>query len=488
MYEDPVSPVQQLYLHDVKETSQHASDLVGGGFDDNSLQKEDKQFLKMYEELVQWYQVHRTSYVPFRVFDNPTLGWWSRKMRSAWRKGLLTEKQKARLSMVAFDPKPNQLDCKWHDNYHKLREWKQLKGHLDLAPDYKDPDRPDFEEAGRWLHRQKELYVEQRLLRWKVRMLRSLGVKLTRPKGPPRHNLHPLLQGLDPVTYRRLAARNPAVTAEGRRQFKKYATQAEETMVADPAALQEAPKSPTDRSARSPRPSLAPSSVSPNPHQPEFGVKELDVRQCDFFQMLRRLKNWRDRYDSTLVPLGVFDNALLAEWVRGIRRAAKRPGILPAWQVAELERLRFEWEPNVEEAKWYANFHHLRRWKARYGHVDIPQDYQDPEEPAWVEVARWVPLQVQTRLKGRLPREKLRLLKRLGLHFPKRPVPAPPLSTSYDPDEEMQKVRYLGPHVQTGHPLFTSEPLKNKKLKKLKPAKDKNHGSRLVLDGAKTDA
>ena len=94
-----------------------------------------------------------------------------------------------------------------------------------------------------------------------------------------------------------------------------------------------------------------------------------------FEAMCLRLGAWRARFGTAHVPRRCFDAAELGAWVRYLRRRAARSrrcgrggdgGALELWKVERLNILGFCWVVSREDAKWYANLHHLRHFKAMH--------------------------------------------------------------------------------------------------------------------------
>lgn len=105
--------------------------------------------------------------------------------------------QQHALEELHIDWKVDVIAAKWHSNFHAAREFKEAHGgdacDIDtmLTPEYHNEERAEWVEASRWLQRQRELYMKQKLTSQKVTMLKQvLGVKLTRPYGPKRKHRH----------------------------------------------------------------------------------------------------------------------------------------------------------------------------------------------------------------------------------------------------------------------------------------------------------
>jgi len=136
------------------------------------------------------------TYVPKDCFDCEDLGYVSSQVRKAYKRKSLPAPWVHKLQEIDFNFKINNLDAKWHHNFHILRRYKYTTGSLDLPANYTDPNDPKLVECARWLQRQHALYRKQKLQPIRVKMLRNLGLKLRRPYSPKRQNRHPIL--LDP--------------------------------------------------------------------------------------------------------------------------------------------------------------------------------------------------------------------------------------------------------------------------------------------------
>ena len=86
-------------------------------------------------------------------------------------------------------------------------------------------------------------------------------------------------------------------------------------------------------------------------------------------------------------------------------------GLLPSisstftWHVSWWQQL---------DARWYSLFHHVRRYKEKFGTADIPENYHNINEPNWTIAARWLVRQHKLYFKQKLSPHKVKLLKGLG--------------------------------------------------------------------------
>jgi hypothetical protein len=134
--------------------------------------------------------------------------------------------------------------------------------------------------------------------------------------------------------------------------------------------------------------------------------------------MCAALSQWKARYYTTVVPRTVTEVRELAEWCSAVRRFYRK-GALPSWAVAKLEAQGMEWKVDVVTAKWHANFHAVRRFKAAHGGeacdvcAALPAEYSNNERPDWVEAARWLDRQRELYKKQKLTNARVRMLKEI---------------------------------------------------------------------------
>jgi len=151
--------------------------------------QEDQLLEDFVADIKTFHAAHLHTYVPRDCFDNEDLGFFSAKVRKAFKEDTLPEEWVRRLRQVNFTFSLHQLEAKWHHNYHTLRRFKhQSGGDVEIPANYTNPDEPKFVECSRWLQRQRVLYKKQSLHPYRVKMLRKLGVKLYRQHAPKRKN------------------------------------------------------------------------------------------------------------------------------------------------------------------------------------------------------------------------------------------------------------------------------------------------------------
>jgi hypothetical protein len=199
----------------------------------------------MYAQLSIWRATYRTTIVPRNAHDAGDLGDWVAAIRRLHRKDTLPFWAIEKLNELDMNWKVDVLTAKWHANFHTTREFKEVHGgdecDLDTAlpADYgsrrkkkKDDKegqdqeevesieenvvvaRADFIEAARWLERQRELFLKEKLTDYRVWALkRLLEIRLRREYAPRRKNMHPSLLKQN-AAFKKLVAKDEAKAAK----------------------------------------------------------------------------------------------------------------------------------------------------------------------------------------------------------------------------------------------------------------------------------
>ena len=119
------------------------------------------------------------------------------------------------------------------------------------------------------------------------------------------------------------------------------------------------------------------------------------------------LSRFKAQHGHCNVPVEFPDNPSLGNWLNN-QRSLQRGGELSLDRVKRLERLGVTWKP--VEAAWEQRFGELVQFKARQGHLNIPQDY--PENP---QLGMWLSSLRQFKKRGKLSRERIDRLEGLGV-------------------------------------------------------------------------
>lgn len=154
----------------------------------------------------------------------------------------------------------------------------------------------------------------------------------------------------------------------------------------------------------------------------------------DFEIMMKQLDEWKENFYTCHVPRRVHDAHVLGEWVHRLRRKYRKK-LLDEEQIRRLNDIGFEWKVHQQDARLYSLYHHLRRYKAKHQTVEFPENYDDPNEPNWVEASRWMERQHKLFFKQKLSPHRVQMLKDLGvpLDRPYGPLQINPMIQEVDP-------------------------------------------------------
>ncbi|KAK9851905.1 hypothetical protein WJX84_001587 [Apatococcus fuscideae] len=145
--------------------------------------------------------------------------------------------------------------------------------------------------------------------------------------------------------------------------------------------------------------------------------------QVYFSRMLEKLRNWRQRYYTAIVPRQVHDDAELGEWVHNLRKLHKL-GKLHGQMLQDLDELGFAFIMDPATSKWHYCFHEARRYKESYGTALIPEDLRSRTDPGFVEAAAWMRREALHFSKQKLSEKRLVMIQDiLGLRFEREYAP-----------------------------------------------------------------
>ena len=101
------------------------------------------------------------------------------------------------------------------------------------------------------------------------------------------------------------------------------------------------------------------------------------------------LAAYRNSHGDCNVPLRYKDDRPLGQFVSKIRREGR--AALTDDRRERLDKLGFDWETNDErlEREWDENFAKLKKYRSRFGHCRVPQNWkEDPKLASWVNSQR----------------------------------------------------------------------------------------------------
>jgi hypothetical protein len=141
------------------------------------------------------------------------------------------------------------------------------------------------------------------------------GVKLQRQSGLSRANMHPLLQGQDPVSYKRRHIVVTPATKQGKRAVGQLLAQQQQQQ--QQLGTQELQQVVNGAESNAPVVGSDRDSVSDTLYNSNSSNATHNVA---FMVMLAQLQRWKKRHGSCYVPAGVFDKPQLAQWVAQMRQ------------------------------------------------------------------------------------------------------------------------------------------------------------------------
>ena len=186
----------------------------------------------------------------------------------------------------------------------------------------------------------------------------------------------------------------------------------------------DAPLPPADHSAHPPRRPAEPAPGSPEAtwlegqhlahHRGKLPEDKITLLEQAGIQ-IRRPDPWRSGYQALAdfkaghghlrVPDGYKTprGFALSDWQRD-QRVRRKAGRITAEQVRLLEEAGFCWDPLAEA--WNARYQEALAWQREHGHLDLPRKHPLKE---------WLSRQHKTHRQGRLPDDRARLLRDLGV-------------------------------------------------------------------------
>ncbi|KAL7460098.1 hypothetical protein ACHAXS_000565 [Conticribra weissflogii] len=152
---------------------------------------DNARWVSRFNELVDYYCVHKHPNVPFRYNANPKLGGWVQKQRDFKKKCKLAPFKETALNSIGFSwvlekkrlPKVDRegiynYEDLWEFRFDQLREFKAVHGHCNVP--YRYPIDPTL---GRWVQNQREFRKKRTLRKDRVERLEELGFQWVMRKG-----------------------------------------------------------------------------------------------------------------------------------------------------------------------------------------------------------------------------------------------------------------------------------------------------------------
>ena len=128
-----------------------------------------------------------------------------------------------------------------------------------------------------------------------------------------------------------------------------------------------------------------------------------------WFERYGQLLKYRKEHGDCDMPARWPANQKLATWVVN-QRVLKRDGVLEDEKIALLDQIGFKWSPH--ESKWRTYYLALLKYRERFHHCRVPQNWEENEK-----LARWVSAQRVDYSHGNISRERIAKLEEIGFDW-----------------------------------------------------------------------
>lgn len=135
----------------------------------------------------------------------------------------------------------------------------------------------------------------------------------------------------------------------------------------------------------------------------------LDAIGEQWFERYGQLVAYKQKHGSCDMPARWDEDQKLATWVVN-QRVLQRDGVLEPEKVELLNRLAFKWNPHA--SNWRASYLALLEYRKKAGDCRVPQDWK--ENP---KLAKWVSTQRVQYARGKISRERIALLEKVGFDW-----------------------------------------------------------------------
>jgi len=327
----------------------------------------------MFQQLVEFKEVHGHCNVPNKYTENYALGKWVQHQREAYKKDKLNKKRIIRLKEIGFiwSLSESKKPQSWGDRFQQLVEFKEVHGHCNVPQ--KDPK---SRQLGSWVSNQRRHKKAGVLDQDKIIKLNKVGFvwdsfeiswekmfeTLTTYKNVHRHCHVPKRYPENPslaswVQNQRHANKNGTISEEHIRKLNEIG-------------------------------------FIWNPYEVYWE------------KMYAMLVDFVNEYGHCKVPFNWHENSQLSRWFFA-QRNLKRKGELSQQRIEKLEKLGFDWDPL--DTDWNEMYKKLIEYKDIYGNCNVPARWSKG-----LKLGRWVNVQRQTRKRGKLNEERIEKLNNIG--------------------------------------------------------------------------
>ncbi|GFH61945.1 hypothetical protein CTEN210_18421 [Chaetoceros tenuissimus] len=353
-----------------------------------------------FEELKQFKDQYGHCTVPQR---NKALGIWVNNQRTQYKlmsngsKSQMTEERLEKLEDIGFTWTP--LQNNWDERFEELKQYKDQHGHCNVPHKY-EPNKA----LGTWVSAQRQQYKlwskgsNAKITEERVKQLDNIGFEWTPMKNTWNERFEKLKkykaqnghcnvpQGYEP---------NKALGqwVERQRQEYKQSQGSPSNMVRDRITMLEG-----------------------------IGFK-WGPKKDAWNDRFEELKIFKARYGHSNVPHRYKANKSLGSWVntqriqyRRMIVEGSRSGCMTEERIEKLENIGFVW--NTLKDTWNERYEQLKRFKAQYGHCNVPAIYEPNKSLGkWVNNQRCQYKLMLEGAKSHMTEEKLRKLEIIGFEW-----------------------------------------------------------------------
>jgi len=326
-----------------------------------------------FQELQRFHSEHGHSQVPWNYRRSPSLPLWLAEQRKFKRTGKLGQERIKRLSSLGVEW--DKLDLMWEQRFTELVQFKSRYGHCEVPNGFaRNP------ELARWVGTQRRLHKAGQLSDERSHRLTNLGIRWYPHEQSWEENFAALRRFKSKTGHCRVPLRS--VTYPGLSRW-----------LANQKHLKYAGRLDKKRASR-----LEAEGIIWNTY---------DKAWEEIFAALQR---FRRKHGHTNVSQHDPINRALGHWITRQRVARKEKRLSPD-KIQRLERIGLEW--SAIDAAWDRHYSALRKFHARYGHCNIPNNRHDPDPV----LGQWISIQRRAHKNGKLRTARVRALERLGIQW-----------------------------------------------------------------------
>eukprot|EP01023_Acetabularia_acetabulum_P010346 TRINITY_DN14729_c0_g1_i8.p1 TRINITY_DN14729_c0_g1~~TRINITY_DN14729_c0_g1_i8.p1 ORF type:complete len:579 (-),score=84.86 TRINITY_DN14729_c0_g1_i8:583-2187(-) len=361
-----------------------------------------QQLNKYIKKLHNYEKIYGNTMVPKFYWEDLKLGRWCAEIKYQYYKEQLSSEEMRKLNNANFTWSYDDIEARWWATFHEARRYLKFHGHLNM-PLHQNAKQPTKESKKLKQMAMNTLAPPKGVKKWdSLWYLRRLEEQWDSVE--PETKQYPTYLGqwiVNQKEFYKLRVLSPD-KVKLLQSMLNYDFSEQELVSEQEYCIQ------YDQIFQQTKKALL------------YGVGNKDVVVCqedmEFCVRLNQLREWMDKYFTSYVPQNVFDNAELGEWQRWIRRA-KRRGNLQGWKIHELEKIKMQWNPHLNETQWWDKYHKLRKYTIENGDPHIPANFVDPQNPEVLRLSNFLQFNFKMYIAEKLSNYKLMALRGLGVRL-----------------------------------------------------------------------